>query len=82
MSSICSIASMASIDQDKLLLAYRIWADQCDIDHLDHILGRQGGYVVPMRAGCYTVYIPYRYLAWYLLAYPHLYRKRDLDLIV
>lgn len=71
-----------SLDTDRLLLAYRIWSDQCDIDHLDRILRRQGGYVLSLRAGCYSVYIPYRVRAWYLLAYPDLYRKRDLDLIV
>jgi hypothetical protein len=71
-----------SLDTSRLLLAYRIWHDQCDIDHFDRILRKQGGYIVPMPAGCYTVYIPYRYLAYYLLAYPDLYRKRELDLIV
>ena len=71
-----------SLDYDRLLLAYRIWQDQCDIDHLDSILRKQGGYTQSLRAGCYTVYIPYRYRAWYLLAYPDLYPKRDLDLIV
>ena len=70
-----------SLDLDRLVCCYRIWSDQCDIDHLDHILRKQSGWVQPLRAGCYSVYIPYPVLAWYLLAYPDLYRKRDLDLI-
>jgi hypothetical protein len=70
------------MDTSKLVLCYRIWSDQCDIDHLDRILRRQSGWVQPLRAGCYNVYIPYAVRAWYLLAYPSLYPKRELDLIV
>jgi hypothetical protein len=63
-------------------LCYRIWHDQCDIDHLDRILSRQGGWVRPLRAGCYSVYIPETVVAWYLLAYPDLYRKQQDDYIL
>jgi hypothetical protein len=71
-----------SLDLDRLLLAYRIWSDQCDIDHFDHILRKQGGWLKHRAGGCYDVYIPYRYHAWYLIAYPDLYRKKSLDLVV
>lgn len=73
---------MNAIDIDRLVYAYRIWSDQCDIDHLDTILRKQGGWVKPLRAGCYTVYIPFKHRAYYLIAYPDLYRKPGLDMLV
>ena len=63
-------------------LCYRIWNDQCDIDRLESILRKQGGWVIPLRAGCYSVYIPETCVAWYLLAYPDLYRKSQDDYVI
>lgn len=71
-----------SLDYDRLLLAYRIWSDQCDVDHLDTILRKQGGWLKHRAGGCYDVYIPFRVRSYYLLAYPDLYRKPGLDMIV
>lgn len=69
------------VDIDRLIYAYRIWQDECDIDHLDVILRKQGGWVQPLRAGCYNVFIPFRVRSYYLIAYPSLYRKPGLDMI-
>jgi hypothetical protein len=63
-------------------LCYRIWNDQCDIDRLESILRKQGGWVRGLRAGCYSVYIPETVVAWYLLAYPDLYRKSSDDYVI
>jgi hypothetical protein len=70
------------MDTSKLVLGYRIWSQDCDIDHLYTILTKQGGWLTHRAGGCYDVYIPYGVRAWYLVAYPSLYRKKDMDLIV
>lgn len=73
---------VSAIDINRLVYCYRIWDDQCDIDHLESILVKQGGWVKPLRAGCYSVYIPFTCRAYYLLAYPELYRKPGSDMVL